>query len=76
MKILLTDFSAKVDKKDIFKPTIGNKSLQISNDKGIRVINLTTSKRLAKVQYSHIVIYTNVFEHFLMERHKIKLSIF
>jgi hypothetical protein len=33
MKILLGDFSAKVGKEDIFKPTIGNESLhEISND--------------------------------------------
>jgi hypothetical protein len=27
MKILLRDFNAKVDREDIFKPTIGNESL-------------------------------------------------
>jgi exonuclease III len=33
MKILLGDFNAKVCREDIFKPTIGNKSLhEISND--------------------------------------------
>jgi hypothetical protein len=33
MKILLRDFSAKVGKEDIFKPTIWNESLhEISND--------------------------------------------
>jgi hypothetical protein len=32
MKILLGDFNAKVGREDIFKPTIGNESLQeISN---------------------------------------------
>ncbi|PNF26781.1 hypothetical protein B7P43_G17924, partial [Cryptotermes secundus] len=35
MKILLGDFNAKVGREDIFKPTIGNESLQeISNDNG------------------------------------------
>jgi hypothetical protein len=35
MKILLGEFSAKVGKVDIFKPTIGNESLhEISNDNG------------------------------------------
>jgi hypothetical protein len=35
MKILLGDFSAKVGREDIFKPTVGNESLhKISNDKG------------------------------------------
>jgi hypothetical protein len=27
MKILLGDFNAKVDREDIFKPTIGNENL-------------------------------------------------
>jgi hypothetical protein len=45
MKILLGDFNAKVGKEDIFKPTIENESLQeISNDKGVRVVNFATSK--------------------------------
>jgi hypothetical protein len=47
MKILLRDFNAKVDREDIFKPTIGNESLyKISNDNGIRVVNFATSKNL------------------------------
>jgi hypothetical protein len=33
MKILLGDFSAKVGREDIFKPTVWNENLQeISND--------------------------------------------
>jgi hypothetical protein len=41
------DFSAKVGREDIFKPTFGNESLQeISNDNGIRVVNIVTSKNL------------------------------
>jgi hypothetical protein len=40
MKILLGDFIAKVGRKDIFKPIIGNESLhEASNDNGVRVIN-------------------------------------
>jgi hypothetical protein len=47
MKILLGDFNAKVGRKDIFKPTIGNESLQeSSNNNGIRVVNFATSKNL------------------------------
>jgi hypothetical protein len=43
MKILL-DFSARVGREDIFKPTIRNESLlDITNDNGIRVINCATS---------------------------------
>jgi hypothetical protein len=45
MKILLGDFIAKVDKEDIFKPTIWNESLhKISNDNGVRLVNFATSK--------------------------------
>jgi exonuclease III len=45
MKILLGDFNAKVEREDIFKPIIGNKSLhEVSNDNGVRVVNFQTSK--------------------------------
>jgi hypothetical protein len=41
MKILLGDINAKVGKEYIFKPTIGIESSQeISNDNGVRVVNL------------------------------------
>jgi hypothetical protein len=41
----MRDFSAKVGREDIFKPTIGNESLhEISNDNGVRVVNFSTSK--------------------------------
>jgi hypothetical protein len=47
MKILLGDFSAKVGAEDLFKPTVGNKSLhEISNDNGVRLVNFTTFKNL------------------------------
>jgi hypothetical protein len=47
MKILLGDFSAKVGRENIFKPTIGNESLhEISDDSGIRVVNFATSENL------------------------------
>jgi hypothetical protein len=46
-KILLGDFNAKVGRENIFKPTIGNKSLhQDSNDNGVRIVNFATSKNL------------------------------
>jgi hypothetical protein len=46
MKMLLGDFSAKVDRVDSFKPTIGNESLhEISNDSGVRVVNFATLKK-------------------------------
>jgi endonuclease/exonuclease/phosphatase family metal-dependent hydrolase len=47
IKILLGDFNAKVGREDIFKPTIGNESSHgISNDNGVRVVNIATSKNL------------------------------
>ena len=47
MKILLGDFNAKVGREDIFKPIIGQESLhQDSNDNGVRIVNLPTSKNL------------------------------
>jgi hypothetical protein len=47
MKILLGDFNAKVGRGDIFKPSIGIESLyEISNDKGVRLVNFATSKNL------------------------------
>jgi hypothetical protein len=47
MKILLENFNAKVGREDIFKPTIRNESLhETSNDNGVRVVNVATSKNL------------------------------
>jgi hypothetical protein len=47
MKIMLGDYNAKVGKENIFKPTIGNKSLhQDSNDNGVRIVTFATSKNL------------------------------
>jgi hypothetical protein len=44
---LLGDFNAKVDREDIFKPTIGNKSShEISNDSGVRTVNFAIPKNL------------------------------
>ena len=44
MNILLGDFSAKVRRENIFKPTIGNESLH--HDNGLRIVNFDTSKNL------------------------------
>jgi hypothetical protein len=47
MQILLRDLNAKVGREDIYKPTIGDESLhKISNDNGVRVVNIATSKNL------------------------------
>jgi len=45
MKILLGDFNAKEGRENIFKPTIGNKSLhQDSNENGVITVNFATLK--------------------------------
>jgi hypothetical protein len=45
MQILFGDFSAKVDREDIFKPTVRNESPhRIGNDNGARVLNFTHQK--------------------------------
>jgi hypothetical protein len=47
MKIPLGDFNAKLGRENIFKPTIGKGSLhQESNDNGVRIVILATSKTL------------------------------
>jgi hypothetical protein len=46
-KIFLGDFSAKVGRKEIFKPKIGNENLhEISNDNGVTAVNSATSNNL------------------------------
>jgi hypothetical protein len=52
IKILLGDFNVKVGREDIFKPTVGNKSLhKICNDNGVRGVNFATSKNLSHKYY-------------------------
>jgi len=47
MKILLGDFSAKVGRENIFKPTIDNESMHHNcNDNGVTIVNFATSKSL------------------------------
>jgi hypothetical protein len=58
-KILLGDFNAKVGREDIFKRIIGNESShEISNDKGVRVVNFATSK--------HLLVRSKIFPHYNM----------
>ena len=46
-KILLGDFKASVERENIFKPTIGNKSLHhISKNNGVKIVSFATSKNL------------------------------
>jgi len=62
MKILLGDFNAKVEKENIFKPTIGNESLhQDSNDSGVRIVNFTTSETpvVRSTKFPHRSIHKN-----------------
>jgi hypothetical protein len=67
MKILLGDFNAKVGREDVFKPTIWKESLhEISNDNGIRVVNLATSKNL-RVK-STIFPHRNIHKYTLTSR--------
>jgi hypothetical protein len=45
MKIVLGDFTANVERNNIFKPTTENESLyQDSNDNGVRTVNFATTK--------------------------------
>jgi endonuclease/exonuclease/phosphatase family metal-dependent hydrolase len=59
MKILLGDFNAKVDREDVFKPTIRNESLhEFSNDNGVIAVNFATSKKL--IVKSTVFPYRNI----------------
>jgi hypothetical protein len=80
--ILLGDFNEKVGREDISKPTIGNESsLESSNDNGVRVVNIATSKNLVvkSTMFPHCSIhkYTwtspdgqmhNQIDHILIDR--------
>ena len=82
MKIVLGDFNAKVERENIFKPTIGNESLhQDSNDTGGWTANFATSKNLlfksTMLPHRDIHKYTwtspdwkthNQIDHILIER--------
>ena len=47
MKILLVDFNANVGRENIFKLKTGNDTLhQDSNNNGVTIVNLATSKNL------------------------------
>jgi hypothetical protein len=78
MKILLGDFSDKVGREDIFKPTIGNGSLpKTNNDNIVRVVNFVTSKNLTVkiTMFPYRKIY-KLLGHLLMGRGKTKLIVF
>jgi exonuclease III len=84
MKILLGDFNAKVEREDIFKPVIGNKSLhEASNDNGVSVVNFATSKNLiVKYTFPHCdihkhtwtspdVVTCNQIDHVLIDKRRL-----
>jgi hypothetical protein len=84
MNIKLGDFNAKGDREDIFKPTIGNESLQeISNDNGTRVVNFAIPENLTvkSTMFPHLNIHKvtwtspdgrthNQIEHILIDRRR------
>jgi hypothetical protein len=78
MKILLGDLNAKVDREDIFKPTIGNQNLhEICNDNGVRLVNFATSKNLrGKIRCSHIATSINILGRLQTGKPTIRLTIF
>jgi hypothetical protein len=52
-KLLLGDFSAKLGRNDVFKPTIGNENLhEINNGNGVRVVNFAMSRNLTRRKYN------------------------
>jgi hypothetical protein len=77
MKFLLGDFNAEVGREAMLKPAIRNDSLhKISNDNGVRVVNLDTSKYLSKVRCFHIVTFINLRGRLLIGGRTTKLTIF
>jgi len=59
LKILLGDFNAKLEKEDIFKPAIGNESLnQDNNDNGVRIVKFAALKNL--VFNSTMILHRNI----------------
>jgi hypothetical protein len=78
MKILLGDFNAKVDREDIFKPTIWNESFhEISNDNGVMLVNFAISRslRVKSTMFPHRNIH-NIFGRLQMGKLTIRLTIF
>jgi hypothetical protein len=64
----------KTSVEDIFKPTIESLH-KISNDTGIKVVNLPYPKiLLSKLQCLHLKTFINLLLHVLMERLIIKLT--
>ena len=67
MKILLGDFNVKVERENIFNPTIGNH--QDGFDNGVRTVNFATSKNLfVKSTMFHTETFISTSGHLLMRR--------
>jgi hypothetical protein len=68
----------RADREDIFKLTIVNESLhEISNDNGVRLINLATSKNLrVKVRCSDLATSKKILGHLQIGKPKIRFTIF
>ena len=49
MKNILADFTEKLEREDIFKPTTGNENLpQDSHDKSVRIVNCRIKNLVVK----------------------------
>jgi hypothetical protein len=76
MKIFLRDFRTKVGWGDIFKPTIGNESLHISYDNGVRVGNFAKTKNLTdRSTFPHHIIHRDIYGHFQMGKPTFRFTI-
>jgi hypothetical protein len=57
MKMLLGDFNAKLEREDIFKPTVWNDCVhQDINDNGVSKVNVATSDNLVvkSTMFTHL----------------------
>jgi hypothetical protein len=76
MEVKLGDFNATVSSEDIFKPKIGTDSLHgISDDNGVRVVNLIVKSDMFPHRNIHIYAWTspdektrNEIDHILIDR--------
>jgi hypothetical protein len=68
IQILLRDFNAEVNRKDIFKPTIWNESLhEISNDNGSISIETSVRNKCCRLvnfaKYKNLTVKSTMFPH-------------
>jgi len=75
LKIFIVDLNAKVERENIFKPTIGNDSLhQDSNDNGVRTVHSATlTIYYLKAQCPHAETFISTPGTLLMGRLTIRL---